>query len=273
MVLSKRERYVLFGTLAAVGLLALDRVALTPLLDQRSQTLARKERLAADLRVTEDLLTQRRLLAPKWTAMVQSGLKSDPAEAESQILHAMGDWAQDAGVTLSLLKPDRLTEKTRLPEIAFQAAGTGNLRAVTRLLWRIQTADIPVKVTEMQINSRKEGMDDLSLQLRISTIYAPASAAGRTGAAGGTNAMIGMTTPTSVPAASTSPATMPTETPATAATTTMPQTMPTTAMSGPGSETMPAGSSTPASAATAPASSATEPTAAAAEPSATHGGP
>jgi hypothetical protein len=188
MVLSKRERYVLIATLIAVGALALDQFAISPLLARRSQTEADRARLTAELKRSQSLIALRGVLGPRWQEMTRSGLKSDPAEAETQILRAMRDWAEASGVALSLLKPDRLTEKSRLPEIAFQAAGTGNLDSLRKFLLQIQGASIPIKVTETQVSARKEGMDDLSFQLHISTIYTPArpaQAAATTAQSGG----------------------------------------------------------------------------------------
>lgn len=172
MVLSKRERYALIGALLALGALTLDRVVLGPWLTRRSARAAQTARFAADLVRARSQISHGRQSGPKWREMVAAGLKADPAEAESQVLHAIRDWAEESGLSLSLLKPDRLTEKSRLPGIAFQASGAGNMKGVTRLLWRIQTAAIPIKVTELQINARKEGADDLTFQFRLSTVYA-----------------------------------------------------------------------------------------------------
>ena len=44
---------------------------------------------------------------------------------------------------------------------------------VGRFLYRIQTATVPVRITDLTINSRKEGTDDLAVQLGIATIYLP----------------------------------------------------------------------------------------------------
>ena len=44
------------------------------------------------------------------------------------------------------------------------------MRAVTGFLWRLENASFPVRVAELQIGTRKEGADDLSLQLRISAL-------------------------------------------------------------------------------------------------------
>jgi hypothetical protein len=103
-------------------------------------------------------------------------MKSDPVEAESQVSHAIYTWAQEAGLTLTLVKPERVMEKTKLPEIVFQATGTGTMSSIARLLWQVQTATIPVKVNDVSVSARKEGTDDLAVVLHISTIYAPAQA-------------------------------------------------------------------------------------------------
>ncbi len=188
MVLSKRERYALIAALGVLGLLVLDRLALSPLLDERAALQAKHDRLAIELAGASSLLQARDQLAPRWQEMVKTGMKNEPAEAEGQMLHVLRDAAEESGVTLSLLKPDRLSEKPRLSEISFQASGSGNLRGVVRLLWRLQTASVPVKVTELQIASRKPGSDDLTFQMRVSTVYAKPEAAetarGRVGAGG-----------------------------------------------------------------------------------------
>jgi hypothetical protein len=64
--------------------------------------------------------------------------------------------------------------------------------AVSRFLWRVETAKVPIRVKEMQLGSRKEGADDLTLTLRLSTLYQapqpilPTEAAAPAPAEGGT---------------------------------------------------------------------------------------
>ncbi|MDY7010193.1 MAG: hypothetical protein SVV80_05500 [Planctomycetota bacterium] len=170
MILSKREKIIITATLVAISVLVLDRYALTPLLDRYSAVRTRKEMLLAETRHAENLLALHRKVAPRWRILTGS-LKSDPAEAESQMLHALRDWSEQAGLNLSLLRPERSTEKTDLREITFHVAGDGTMRSVSRFLWSLETADIPTRLKTMQLRSRKEGIDDLSVQLRISTLY------------------------------------------------------------------------------------------------------
>jgi hypothetical protein len=171
MFLSKRERFIIAAAVIVVALLVLDRYVVSPLLECCDRAAARKEGVLADIQRGQDLLARKREIGPKWREMIAGGLKRDPAEAESQILHAVGDWARDAGLKMSSVKPERMPDKRSLQEISFQAAGTGPMNAVARFLWRLETSKVPIRIKELQLGSRKEGTDDLTLQLRLSTLY------------------------------------------------------------------------------------------------------
>ena len=47
------------------------------------------------------------------------------------------------------------------------------MSAVSKLLWQIETSAIPAKIKMLQLGSRKEETDDLSVHLRVSTLYCP----------------------------------------------------------------------------------------------------
>jgi hypothetical protein len=47
------------------------------------------------------------------------------------------------------------------------------MRSIARLTWALETAQIPVRVNEMTITPRKEGTDDLQIQLSVSTLSTP----------------------------------------------------------------------------------------------------
>ena len=103
--------------------------------------------------------------------MLTGSLKRDPGEAESQILHALRDWSEQTDLNLSSIRPERSTERTDVPEITFHISGSGSMNSISRFVWCLETAEIPIKVKVLSLGSRKEGIDDLSLQLRFSTLY------------------------------------------------------------------------------------------------------
>ena len=186
MVFTNREKIIIAATLAVLCVLVLDVYVLTPLLNERAAVKAERSRLLSKMAQARGLLKRRLVLGRKWDAMLaDGGMRGDPAAAESQLLRSLRDWSAQAGLRLSSLRPERSTDKTRLPEITVHAAATGSMSGISRLLWRIETARIPVRVKAIQLGSRKEGADDLSLHVKVSTLYAPpkgtwpAKAAGR----------------------------------------------------------------------------------------------
>ncbi len=170
MVLSKRERIAALVTLVVVGALLADKLALTPALKRLQQVENRKQELLAQINEAQNLFERRRLMERKWKAMLSDGLQND-AEVESRIVRALDKWSQATRLTLTSVKPERLASDKGLKEITFVVAGRGRLEAVARFLWQVETAELPVKIKDLQLGSASEVGDSLSLQLRLSALY------------------------------------------------------------------------------------------------------
>ena len=56
-------------------------------------------------------------------------------------------------------------------EIVFQVAGTGTMNSVSRFLFQIEKSTLHIRLTDVQLGSREEDGNDLSLQLRLSALY------------------------------------------------------------------------------------------------------
>ena len=186
MIASKRERIIGLLTAGVLVVLALDRLVLAPLTERRRTVEAQVEEARADVQLAEVLLDNRGRMDELWDAMLAGGIKAEVPEAESQALNALRDWAKDAGVTLTSLKPDRAETAQHFRVVYVGATCTGSMRSITEFLWRVQTTQIPMRVTLMQISARKPGTDDLSLQLSVSTLcLAPPADPAKPGGGGG----------------------------------------------------------------------------------------
>jgi hypothetical protein len=171
MHMSRREKGLAFGTLAVLVLFLADHYVLTPFFDQQSAIESQRGQILADINRDRKVTDERRQLAPKWRAMVTGGLKSDPAEAEGQLLHALRDWAKETGFVLSSVKPDRPETKNQLKEVHVVATGNGKMENTAKFLWKMQSTSFPLKVLDFQLSSRADGANDLALQVKVSTLY------------------------------------------------------------------------------------------------------
>lgn len=176
MVVSKRERCLATAVVLVVAVFVLDRFLLTPFMNLQAQDEADKQSALGEMERATSLFALQGKLRPEWDQMLAGGLKRDAFEAESQVLRAVRNWSQEAGLALSSVKPERVALEGDFQEIIFQAAGTGPMKAVARFLWLVETTSLPLRIEDLQLGSRTEGRDDLSLQLRISTLYLAAEA-------------------------------------------------------------------------------------------------
>jgi hypothetical protein len=165
VVLSKREQYVFVATMAVVALLVLDRFFVSPLFARRQELDAEVMTQQRQWDRSQKLVTDSKRMGKKWVEM------SSALKAESQILDNVIEWARGAGMTVSSSKPERTDVGKEFIQTTSRVTGTGTMAQIGNFLWRIQHASIPVRITDMQITSKKEGSDDLSIQLGIATIY------------------------------------------------------------------------------------------------------
>jgi hypothetical protein len=120
---------------------------------------------------TGSLFDRRKLMQRKWQDMVDGGLQNDASKTESKVLHALRDWSEKHGVTLASVKPDHIDGEGKLHEITFLVTGTGSMSALGEFLWQVEATSMPLRIKELQIGSRREDGNDMSVQLRISAIY------------------------------------------------------------------------------------------------------
>lgn len=188
MNLSQRERNIAIVVGILIGLFLLDYVLVEPLLAARDERLTAIQTAEDDLHKGRDLIELRPRLDRRLGSNVRSGLTRDQSSAESQLLNNLRQWALDSDLSLPSLKPSGTAQtvlkqggKAGEKEKAFmkvnvRATGTGNLVQVTRFMYRIQSAAIPVRITDFSITSKKDGTDDLEVNLNISSIFLTADA-------------------------------------------------------------------------------------------------
>ncbi len=175
-MLSKREKNIGIIACAIFGLLALDRILVTPLWTRITEADARIE-AAQDSLIETNHLFQRELAARRdWKTQAGDTLPSDAPSAQIQLLNLSRDWGQSAGLSLASLKPERDEKEQGYQKITIRVTATGSMRQVSRFLYSIQTARVPVRVSDFSIASRREGMDELTVQLGLATIYLPPEA-------------------------------------------------------------------------------------------------
>jgi Tfp pilus assembly protein PilO len=168
-MLSKRERIIAIMAVVAVGFLVLNKFLVGPVAGKLQQLETQKSQLKIELDEAQNLFRKRRVLEKQWKTAMSEGLQ-DEIEAESKVGRALDKWSEEARLTLSSVKPERVASDKGLKEMTFVVVGTGSLDSVTQFLWHIETSPMPIKVKDMQLGSSNESGQSMSLQLRLSAL-------------------------------------------------------------------------------------------------------
>lgn len=171
MALAKRERYFAIGVGVLVGLFAVDSFWFSPMLERLDKANLSFSKGTADSKAARQLLDNKDRAGLRWAEITRGTMKDDASAAEAQVLNAMRDYAQSAELSLVALKPERTEKEKGFGRITIRATATGTMAQVSRFLFSLRTAAIPVSVNDVTIASRKDGADDLTLQLGVSSLY------------------------------------------------------------------------------------------------------
>ncbi|MCX5662293.1 MAG: hypothetical protein NTW19_21650 [Planctomycetota bacterium] len=183
---SKRERTIMIVAGALVGLLALDLFVIEPLLDSGSALADKRALLEAQVARGQQTITAGQKATRQWKEFRAASLGRGASDTGAGLLNTLLEWSRDASLPMQSVRPDRVTDAQGLHELTYQAAADGSMWAMSRFLYRVESAKQPVRPRELQIAARTEGSDELTMQVRVSTLYEDTPAKLEAGTGGAT---------------------------------------------------------------------------------------
>jgi hypothetical protein len=183
VVLTKRERYIGIITVTVLSILVLDQFILTPAMTRMDELDAKIAQAQQEHLNAQQLFNSSRRANRDWKTVAGDAMTRDTGDPESRVLNSVREWAQDEGMRLPSVIPQPAQIEKGFNKIVFRATGSGNLNQVGRFLYRVQTASMPLRITDLQITS-KDGTDELSVNFGIATI-SPAPEIEKPGRQGG----------------------------------------------------------------------------------------
>ncbi len=169
MVLSKRERYISITVIAAMAALLLNALLLDPYLDWRSSLVAQCKSQAKALDDAKHDLQKEQQLRRTLAGMDES-MTSDSSAAEGQLHHLVHDWEQQAAVTNGSFERVRTADEHGFIRLTYHVSAEGNTGALAMLLYRIETAAIPIRIDDIVVSTKADNNDDLKMNLSISSL-------------------------------------------------------------------------------------------------------
>jgi hypothetical protein len=178
VVLSKREKLIAICVGVMAVLLLLYFIVVAPYY----QTLDDLDAKAKELKSTQDsnslLFVRQTKLQPVWQSMLDTGLESDFSNTQSRTQQYLQDWIGQSGVNLTAANSGRApTQQGDFQAIDFSldfsTGGQQAMRQLGRLLASLETAEIPIRVSNLKITPVNPGSDQLTVHLVASALYMP----------------------------------------------------------------------------------------------------
>ncbi|MBN2507829.1 MAG: hypothetical protein JXQ71_14160 [Verrucomicrobia bacterium] len=168
MNLSKRQQLLAFAAIAALAVLLGDRLIFSPLLAAWKDRATRIATLQRSVNQGNLLLDRENSIRSRWTTMRTNTLAPEVSKAENQTLSAFDRWSQESRIGINSIKPQWRRYDQEYATLECRVDAFGSLPALTRFLYDIETSPMALKIDSVEITSRDDRGDQLTLGLHIS---------------------------------------------------------------------------------------------------------
>jgi hypothetical protein len=162
-----REKWLAIGAAAIVGLLALDRLVLTPMGAVWKDRSTRITHLSREVNNGQLLLQREGGMRARWAEMRRNALSPKQTEAENEVLKAVDRWVQASRISFTSIRP-QWRQHDDYVTLDCRADAFGDINAVARFLYELEKDPLAIKVEEVEITARDNAGRQLSLALRFS---------------------------------------------------------------------------------------------------------
>ena len=169
-MLQDRKTLLLVIAVASVGLLAMDRLIISPLATTWKERSRRIAELQTDIHRGRSLLERESVIRDRWAEMKATALPASEATAESQVLKGAHQWRTESAIRLTSIKPDWRDHEDGHRTLECRVTGIGSINTIARFLYRLETDPLALRVEQIEIARRGESTDKLTLNLHFSAL-------------------------------------------------------------------------------------------------------
>ena len=168
MNIKNRQHVLAIVAIAAVALLAGDKFVLSPLLSSWKERSVKIAELTKSVNQGSQTVLREQIIHSRWEHMKTNMLPSNASVAENEVLRAFERWSQDSRISITSIKPQWKRAADEYMTLECRADGFGNMQALTRFLYDVEKDPLALKVEAVEITSRDNDGQQLSLGLQVS---------------------------------------------------------------------------------------------------------
>jgi hypothetical protein len=166
--IKNRQQFLGIAAVVGVAILVSDKLIITPLINGWK---ARSEQIA-ELRKSVNqggvLLQRENAIRSRWERMRTNTLPDNISAAENEVLQAFERWSQDSRISISSIKPQWKKAGDDYMTLECRADAFGTMQTLTRFLYDVEKDPLALKVDSVEITSRDNDGQQLSLAVQVS---------------------------------------------------------------------------------------------------------
>jgi hypothetical protein len=168
MKIENRQKLLAIAAIVGVAILVSDKLVITPLVNGWKARATRIAELRKSVSQGSVLLQREQNIRSRWDSMRTNTLPDDISAAENEVLQAFERWSQDSRISISSIKPQWKRAGEDYMTLECRADAFGSMQAVTRFLYDVEKDPLALKVDSVEITSRDNDGQQLSLALQVS---------------------------------------------------------------------------------------------------------
>lgn len=166
---SNRQRLLMILAGAAVFLLVLDSLVLTPLTKGWQTRRAEIARLQKNVTEGRGVIERGERTRAVWAEMQAQALPKDTAKAEQDLITAFDRWGRATNVELGSIKPQwKRGTSNRYSQLECRVDASGTLATLSRFLYEVEKSTLALRVDSVELTSRDDSGQKLTLGLLVS---------------------------------------------------------------------------------------------------------
>jgi hypothetical protein len=166
--IKNRQQVLAIAAIAGIALLASDRLLIAPLTARWKERATRIADLKKSVTQGARLLEREHIIQARWDSMRTNTLPDNASAAENEMLKAFERWSQDSRISISSIKPQWKRTGEDSVTLEYRADALGSMPALTRFLYEVEKDPLAIKVEGVEITSRDNDGQQLSLGLQVS---------------------------------------------------------------------------------------------------------
>jgi hypothetical protein len=168
MKIKDRQQLLALVAIAAVALLAGDKLVLSPLHASWKNRSARIGELRKSIDQGRVLLDREQTIRRRWDTMATNTLPNDVSAAENTVLKAFDRWSQESRISVTSLRPQWKRGEGEYLTLECRADAFGSIQALARFLHEVEKDPLAFKVESVEIAARDNDGQQLALGLQVS---------------------------------------------------------------------------------------------------------